>query len=525
MVASLAAWAQAANDNFADATDVTGQTLPYYLYMPGTGTAEAGEPAHAGSPAAASVWLQWKAPADQAMAFGEYLNGGSSRIGIYTGTAVNALTLVAQGTGKVFFPSQAGVRYHIAVDTAAADYIYLRTYPAGGADAQADAHAIAGSLPLQVHGNNVFATASEGDPDFGVDHPANHSVWWVWTATFTGALRVDARRCDFGVGITILERPPGNAATRVSGGLDSAGFTVTAGNDYLICVDAYLGDPGEISLWLDQVPSGPPPNDNIANATDLGSSMVACDGGWLLLATPEAGMPNENLGYPQWGIPGDRTMWWKWQCPQSGDYRFSTLCSNLFAGLFLYTGTPEALTYVTSSPDMLDGVRITATAGTTYWIQVRDYRKVCSRAEINIHPALHEPAYFTQLKNRVIDRLMGSQRMPGSDPDGDGLSNDLELALGTNPQVRDPNNVLAPRLLPNGGGWMLRWGQDDNYIQYNANLPMTLLPKIANSPSGPWSTGTQTTDPATNLRSSNLPSGSAGFGRLEFNNPNWTLDP
>lgn len=513
-----------ANDNFADAIDVTAQPLTYYRYVGGTGTAEPGEPAHAGNPAAQSFWFQWQAPADKVMAFGEYLNGNSARIGIYTGTAVNSLALVAQGTGRVFFAAQAGVRYWIAVDSPAADYIYLREYPQGGADDRTAAEAIAGSPPFQIRGNNIFATAAADDPDFGSANPANHSVWWVWTAPSNGALRVDSRLCDFGPGLTVFERPPGGVATKIGSGLDSVGFAVTAGRDYLICVDAFNGAPGEISLWFDNVPTGPPPNDNIANAIDLGSGLVTCDGGWLLFATPEAGLPNETLG--QWGLPGDRTMWWKWTCPRGGDFRFSTLGSNLFAGVYLYTGGPGALSYVASNDD-LSGVRITAAAGTTYWIQVRTpYFRTVSRAEINIHPAVNSPPYFNHLNNRGIFRLMGRDRHPGADPDGDGFANELECAFGSNPQVHDSGNPNLPHLLSNGaGGWMLQWKQDSSYLQSSVPYPMTLLPKIANSPAGPWTTGVPALNSQTGMYSCNLPVGTTGFGRFEFFNPNWSPDP
>ena len=59
----FAAQAGATNDNFAEATDLTAVPKPYIGWVGGAGTAEVGEPAHAGSPAASSYWFRWTAPA------------------------------------------------------------------------------------------------------------------------------------------------------------------------------------------------------------------------------------------------------------------------------------------------------------------------------------------------------------------------------------------------------------------------------------------------------------------------------
>ena len=121
-------------DQFANALDLSDKALTYTGYYGLAATAETGEPAHAGSPAANSIWFQYKAPSDGVYAFGEWMNGSSARIAIYTGSEVSALTLVAQGVTRVVFKAQAGVRYHIALDTVGQDVYFLRSYPNGGAD-------------------------------------------------------------------------------------------------------------------------------------------------------------------------------------------------------------------------------------------------------------------------------------------------------------------------------------------------------------------------------------------------------
>lgn len=515
-----AATLRADNDSFADARDLDAVTVPRIEWVGGTGTAEPGEPAHAGSPAAHSYWFKWTATATTACIFREFLNGSGSRIAIYTGNTVSTLTLVAQGTQRVYFPVTAGVVYHIAIDSPSQDVIQFKPYPVGGADAMAAAQPITGTLPLRVDGNNALATASPTDEDWHPEWHPNATVWWVWTAPSSGAIRLDARYCDFGTRLTVMERPPGGSANRIALGLQASFVPVTAGRDYLFCIDA-TGDPGQIGFWLEWFPTTAPPNDNIANATNLGSAKIACDGGWLPYATAEAGLPNEDIGYPQWGVPGDRTLWWSWTCPQTGTYRFSHLGGDSWPTLNLYTGTPSSLSLVTGTEDP-NGVRLATTAGTTYWIQIRDWKKTAVRTELNIHPALNETPYFKKFASTGVFRLFGSQRLPDADPDGDGFSNEIEFACGANPEIHNPDDPNLPHLFasPNGGYYFL-WGEDKSYTGNSSGLPVPLNVLTTTNPAGPWTTDVFYTDPFTGRNTTYLPFGPRAFSRLALTDPNW----
>ena len=86
-------------------------------------TKEAGEPNHAGNPGGRSVWWSWT-PANSGTAMITTSNSSFDTIlGVYTGTAVNALSFVAadddsggNGTSRVTFTATSGVTYSIAVD-------------------------------------------------------------------------------------------------------------------------------------------------------------------------------------------------------------------------------------------------------------------------------------------------------------------------------------------------------------------------------------------------------------------------
>jgi hypothetical protein len=515
---------RASNDSFAEATDLSNEPLQITRFIGGTGTAESGEPAHVGAPAAQSFWFQWKPSFSGPVGFGEWLNGTGSRLAVYTGDSLATLVPVAQGTERVFFSAVAGVRYHLVIDSAGTDVIYLRGYPPGGSDEMADATVIPATLPRHIQGNNIFATAAPTDEDWHPDYPPTSTVWWKWTAPATGAIRIDTRLSDFGTMIWVGERPPAGSLARVAVGFDAAAFPVTAGNDYFFSIDQSGGGPGTIDFWLDAIPPVPPANDAIANAVDLGSATIACDGGWIRFATPEAGLPNEDPGYPEWGIVGDHTLWWKWTCPHSGHYRFSLHGSDGAQQINVYTGTPALLGFA-GGTENADGVRLAATAGTTYWIQVRDWRKFASRTEINIHPAETEPAYFTHFSRRGLIRLRGTQRHPAADPDGDGFTNELEFACGANPEEHRPDDPLLPHLLPTGtGGWKFQWYHDTGYTLSPA-VDVTLQGKVALSPAGPWVTTATFGDPATGATFLHLPAANRAFARLELVDPNWQLPP
>ena len=112
-----------ANDNFAAAEIITGSS--------GTtggnntnATAEAGEPAHAGIPAAHSVWYRWIATDTGLFSFTTSGSSFDTTMGVYTGSAVSALTQIAANddsasfdtTSRVVFHADAGTEYFIAID-------------------------------------------------------------------------------------------------------------------------------------------------------------------------------------------------------------------------------------------------------------------------------------------------------------------------------------------------------------------------------------------------------------------------
>ena len=124
------------NDNFGDAlrleSNVTEESGERSFYAQARGytwnaTKEAGEPDHGGDQGGASAWYEWTAPASGEAMVHACMSIGS-RIGLYTGNAVDALTSVAGEARPLFgwssmvvpcnyfFHATTGTTYRIAKD-------------------------------------------------------------------------------------------------------------------------------------------------------------------------------------------------------------------------------------------------------------------------------------------------------------------------------------------------------------------------------------------------------------------------
>ena len=111
-----------ANDNLAAAATLTGSSIS----ASGTNvnaTKEAGEPNHGGDAGGKSVWWNWTAPSSGNVVIDTNGSSFDTLLGVYTGSAVNALTTIAGDnnsgpnlTSRVTFAVTAGVVYRIAVD-------------------------------------------------------------------------------------------------------------------------------------------------------------------------------------------------------------------------------------------------------------------------------------------------------------------------------------------------------------------------------------------------------------------------
>ena len=138
------------NDNFATRKVINPLFPGASGYNIGA-TKEAGEPNHAFNAGGKSVWWSWTAPKTGAVnivtngSYGSFSSNFDTTLAVYTGSAVNALTLVASNDdflspqSSVTFQAIAGTEYQIAVD---------------------GYNGASGFISLNIHqpGNNNFAT-------------------------------------------------------------------------------------------------------------------------------------------------------------------------------------------------------------------------------------------------------------------------------------------------------------------------------------------------------------------------------
>jgi hypothetical protein len=353
-----------ANDAFASATALAG-AAPTASQTTGGATAESGEPAHAGVAAARSVWFRWTAPANATMQIDTCGSDYDTRLAVYTGTALGALTAVASdddGAGcaastaqsRVAFAAVAGREYRIAVDGAATGQLVLRVNrPAN--DDRADA------LPAASisAGSTVGATRETFDT-------AAATVWYRWTAPADGPVGV-ATTCP-GAAATALQVYDQGAFVRrlnatgcdVSGSTKVRGtFTATAGNVYLITVGLTLDGPGGAFVLRVGVPA----NDDLADATVLAGTRADVSA-TNVAASAETGEP----------LAGGGSVWYAWTAPASGPVTVDTCGSAIDTLLGVYTGTTvDALTSLALNDDpcsTASRVTFNAAQGTRYLIAV-----------------------------------------------------------------------------------------------------------------------------------------------------------
>ena len=254
----LAAVGQAAaappNDDFANATPLGG--LPICHVQTGTGdaTREVGEPEVVnmdfGFPGN-SIWFRWTPAETGTVAIS--LEGSSSDgwvLGVFTGTQVDALTLVAQGDSEggglstLFADVSAGTEYHIVLAELYNDLHQMPTVlnigDAGSPPANDDfaaAEVIGASLPTSVSFDNSRATLEAGEPD--TDEFTMASLWYELALKGGSTYQIDTYFSEFE---PLLDVYTGSAL----GGLSSVGS-----DDEDDCDDRFCGSQVTVSPAVD----------------------------------------------------------------------------------------------------------------------------------------------------------------------------------------------------------------------------------------------------------------------------------
>lgn len=256
-----------ANDNFLAALP-QGGSIWTATGSNVNGTAEVGEPAHAGNAASKSVWWVWTAPATGSCTLRTDGSSFDTVLAVYTGDAVGRLTAVVSnddaGAGSVQstvnFPVRQGVTYRVVVDgkLGASGTVSLngQLVPAGPANDNFGAAAALTGNSFQATGTNLNATSEAGEPNHaGVS--GRKSVWWNWTAPANGVLTLSTAGSGYDTTLAVYSGNAVGALSHLASNDDEASggalhsrvaLTVVAGTVYRIAVDGYNGATGTIQL-------------------------------------------------------------------------------------------------------------------------------------------------------------------------------------------------------------------------------------------------------------------------------------
>ncbi len=479
------------NDLFANAR-VLGPALPANDAGTTVGaTAEVGEPNHAnasgGNIASNSVWWTWQASASQTVAVwvaGEELDG---IIGVYTGTAVNALTEIASadvflegGSEQAVFAATGGTTYRIAIDADSltgapspdSDEFNLVIIGLPANDDFANAQNLGSQFPIPgVSGSTIGATeeSAGGEPEHATTlggNLASNSVWYRWTSPVNGIVRVMASDADFDNAVAVYTGSALASLTEVASADLSGGnydervaFQSVQGTEYRIAVDGYaflgnrtLFQSGQFSLIIEPAPA----NDDFANAEAISGALPLTVSGTTVNATEQFpfGEPDHAFDVAENNV--SNSVWYSWTAPSAMSVDVSVENATFDNVLAVYTGTAlndltlvvETDLYVTGQPEE---VNFQAVAATTYFIVVDGYSDSGSiENEGTFDLVLAESSlapYDAWIA--LYPSLTGPDALPGANPAGDGIPNILKLVFGLDPTISvstDPNRANAPAM-------------------------------------------------------------------------------
>ncbi|MDB6079523.1 MAG: hypothetical protein JWO82_3270 [Akkermansiaceae bacterium] len=356
---------------------------------------------------ARTVWWRWIAPANGLFRLSTAGSSVDTIMGLYTGSALGALTTVATNsnaamgdTGAVTFAAVSGTTYRIMLDCQSRQEGALKLSLAPLTAAPNDAFAnrlLLSGISVETGGNVLGATLESGEPALS-GATVGHSVWYEWVAPASGnaVFKVVAAKFTPAVGIfsgtTIGSLSPlvtssGGGATTTEQTFLTA-YPVSSGTSYKILVDGSPADNGLFRISV-SMPAAPV-NDNFASRSTLAGPVVhasANNEG----ATKQSGEPAHA------GVAATYSVWWEWTAPSSGTVTIDTSGSAAQPRLAVYTGTAvNALTSVASDtivfPETFSSVTFNAVAGTKYEIAADSFDRSRGDIALNIVSASSVPA-------------------------------------------------------------------------------------------------------------------------------------
>ncbi len=383
----IRALAPPSNDNFANRQTI-GPGLP--IDVSGT-TLDAGpeldEPDHGFGQARNSIWYQWTPTADTYAQIDTCDSQADIVPAVYTGNTLASLGLEASDDDcDVAFPAIAGTSYKIALDSIVegASDLEISVLPGPANDNFANRQTIGPALPASASGTLEAASAEPGEPDhIGFGTGAEWSIWYQWTPSATGPVRVDTCGSEAAVRPAVYTGTAVGSLTQVAQSNDecSLTFTASAGTAYKIALDSFAPSPTELLIRT----LSPPANDAFANRQTVGPALPVNVAGTNLDATSQVGEPDHRTG--QGAL---HSIWYGWTPSAAAQVKASVCQTNpdMEPQVAVYTGTSvTSLTQVATGSGC--SVTFNASAGVAYKVAVDGSGE--GATHLNIH-VLSPPA-------------------------------------------------------------------------------------------------------------------------------------
>ena len=486
------------NDFFVDATPLPGST-PSAMGTNAGASSEPGEPNHANVTGGKSVWWRWTAPATASMRVATTGSNFDTLLAIYTGGAVNALTLIAanndaNGTpqSQLTFSAVAGVTYQIAVDGVGGasgniNLVFSFPSPPPPNDFFADSIFLGGNSP-SVTGTNISATREAGEPSHN-GFSSGHSVWYRWVAPLNGYAVISTAGSNYDTVLAVYTGTAVNALTLIAVNDDAnatlesqVAFAVSAGVTYRIAVDGSSGAEGNFALAING--SLPLPRASIST-TDASAAEEPIDTASFRISL-NAAQPNPVSVNVTLGGTATLGVDYVTDTPLNGNTAVVVLDPTQTQRIVTLTPlSDEEYTEFdeTILPGLAAGSGYQVSSGTPQTIVLHDHTPYNSAWAQQFGPA------FT-----------GAAAHPLADPNGNGVSNLLEFAFNGNPLAAgdlfmngfpllpvvgfgyypDPNDGNIIKLYPTlTFNRRTDAGQLGYLVQLNGSLPGSWLPSGA----------------------------------------------
>lgn len=350
------------NDDFANATAIPGTNIAISAQLHGA-TREPGEPLLSTNSAGASVWWKWSPQTRTRAVLSATTQDVPIKLALYRGEALSNLVLLATAETDLLAGSARIVRdvdaetYYVSIADAAKSFgnVTLKIQPGPANDDFANRSTLAGT---NVVGrvNITGATREEGEPlDYG------GSVWWEWTAPFSGGVAVEGLSTTFtavpavfeGIELTHLRLVSVPETLRHS---SKASFRAEQGKTYIIALLTDGNASGTGSIRLNPGPS----NDDFALAPSISGTNVGFSGSLhgATLEPVETRLSTNGTG---------ASVWWLWRAGQVGGYSIDVQSPSSTPLISVFRGSS-----LTNLIPLATGITSNGSAATRYTFRVDD---------------------------------------------------------------------------------------------------------------------------------------------------------